>query len=428
MTGVLKLHTVSFGCQMNAADSEEMGRTLGERGFGFTQNLEDADAILINTCTVRQHAEDKAFSYVGTLRQWKEKDPNRLLIIAGCAAERTKETLQKRFPHVDLVVGAKSIEQFPEIIKEAISEKFKWNEDFNEIALPEARNAQGVSAYVTIMRGCNYTCTYCIVPFVRGREVYRPIGAILSEIRERVSEGAKEIVLLGQTVNSYHYANGRIYDFADLLTEAGAVCGAQRLRFMSPHPHYVNDKLIETMARTPAVCEHLHLPLQSGSNKILKLMRRNYTRERYGEIIAQLRSAIPGISITTDIIVGFPSETEADFQESLSMIQEIEFDGAYCFKFSPRQGTEAALMDDQLSDGVKEERLARLLKLTENLGRAKAAAQAGRSAQVLWETHEEGRSRENWRVRVKSEAQNLPGTTTTVQIESAQNRLLLARL
>ncbi|MBI2069430.1 MAG: tRNA (N6-isopentenyl adenosine(37)-C2)-methylthiotransferase MiaB [Elusimicrobia bacterium] len=414
---------------MNTADSEEMGRTLVGRGFGFTQTPQDADAILINTCTVRQHAEDKAFSFVGTLREWKEANPNRLLIVAGCAAERTKDVLQKRFPYVDLVVGAKSIEQFPEIVEEALKEKFSWEKD-NVGVWPDEGNgkeARAHCAYVTIMRGCNYTCTYCIVPFVRGREIYRPAAAILKEVETRVREGAKEIMLLGQTVNSYR-GEGEIVDFSDLLKTVAQIQGVERIRFMSPHPYYFNDKLIETLAATPQVCNHIHLPVQSGSNRILKLMRRNYTRERYLEIVQKLRAAIPNIAITTDIIAGFPTETEQDFDETMDLIWEGGFNGAYCFKFSPRDGTDAANLEGQIDQETKECRLARALELTEDMGRKKAQAQIGQVKEVLWHTDQEGFSRDSYKVELLNGQKTQAGSAQPVNIEGVKSRKLLGRL
>lgn len=413
---------------MNVADSQEMVRALGPYGFAATAHEEKADAIIINTCTVRQHAEDKAFSYIGRLKTWKENEPQRILIVAGCAAERTKEFLQQRFPYIDLVVGAKSIDAFPAIIKEVLKEKFSWARDnenvWTETGKPIAPAPNSVSAYVSVMRGCNYSCSYCIVPSVRGREIYRPLPAILDELRQAVAQGAKEIMLLGQTVNSYH---DKDCDFSGLLEHAAAVDGVKRLRFMSPHPHYFTDKLIATMARLPAICEHLHLPAQSGSNRILKLMQRNYTKEQYLDIVRRLKSAIPDLAITTDIIVGFPSETEDDFKESLQLVEEARFNGAFCFKFSPRQGTPAENMAPQLPREIKEERLRQLLNATKRLAAEHAAAQVGKTLEVLFESPEEGRSRNFYKVEV-SAAENFSGRLQSVVITEAKNKKLYGKL
>lgn len=428
----MKLHVISFGCQMNVADSEEMSRPLLDRGFQTTSELEEADAILINTCTVRQHAEDRALSQIGRLKTWKAERPDRILIIAGCAAERLKADLYRRFPYVDLVAGAKSIEQFPEILEEALKEKFNWQRD-NDNSWPGAfettANPQSsipspqspVTSFVTIMRGCNYTCTYCIVPSVRGREIYRPPQTILQEVREKVAQGAKEVMLLGQTVNSYR---NQAVDFADLLRLVNAVEGLERIRFMSPHPFYLNERMISAMAECEKVCSHLHLPVQSGSDGILKSMRRNYTRSMFLSRISALRAAVPGIALTTDIIVGFPQETEEDFRQTLSLFEEADFDSAFCFKFSPREGTEAAQMPGEPSNEVKEERLQRLLELVQRRAARKAQEAVGRSLQVLLEDSRFGRSRENYKVRLSK-----PGATgeiLKVRVTDSKNALLTA--
>ncbi|MBI5202825.1 MAG: MiaB/RimO family radical SAM methylthiotransferase, partial [Elusimicrobia bacterium] len=341
-----RLHVVTFGCQMSAADGDELARPLLERGLSITETPDDADAIIVNTCTVRQHAEDRAVSLIGRLRPWKEARPERFLVIAGCAAERLGEWIQKRFPYVDLVVGAKSIEQYPAILEQALEERFDWTEADGPAPASEA----SVSSYVTIMRGCNYSCTYCIVPSVRGRELYRPFETILSETRRRVDAGAKEIMLLGQTVNSWR-ADGR--DFADLLRAVGAVDGVRRVRFMSPHPLFVGERMIAAMAETPAISPHLHLPLQSGSDPVLKRMRRNYTAAEFLEKAAAFRRAVPGAAVSTDVIAGFPGETEADFQATLDAARELDPSFTYCFKFSPRQGTDAAGYGETVEEAVK---------------------------------------------------------------------------
>src|SRR5262245_34508346 len=306
----MKFYVRTYGCQMNVADSDEMGRHLQARGLVQTEDMDEASVLLVNTCTVRQHAEDRAFSEIGRLKKWKSRQAGRKVVITGCAAERTKEYLENRFPHIDLVVGAKSIEDFGRIV-DGLLERRDTDEDL-EYAIPAANDK--VSAFVTIMRGCNYSCTYCIVPYVRGRESYHPMEQILSEVRDRVREGAREITLLGQTVNSYHRngSKGRDTDFADLLEAVAGVDGVDRVRFMSPHPFYMTDRVIETMASVPEVCEAIHLPVQSGSNTVLKKMMRNYTREHYLRLVEKMRAAMPGMTISTDIIVGFPGETDSE--------------------------------------------------------------------------------------------------------------------
>src|SRR2546421_340990 len=305
----MKFYVRTYGCQMNVADSSEMGRHLKAKGLVETQDPDEASVFLVNTCTVRQHAEDRAFSEIGRLKKWKAKLPGRKIVVTGCAAERTKEYLEDRFPFIDLVVGAKSIEDFGQIANRLLDRR-QTDEEL-EYAIPSVDDK--VAAFVTIMRGCNYSCTYCIVPYVRGREIYHSMEQILGEVRDRVREGAREITLLGQTVNSYRYGEHR---FADLLQAVAGCDGVDRVRFISPHPYYMSDRVIETMAAVPQVCESLHLPVQSGSNTMLKAMARNYTRAQYVTLVGKMRKAIPGMVLSTDIIVGFPGETEDDFQQT----------------------------------------------------------------------------------------------------------------
>src|SRR5215813_7369774 len=265
----MKFFVRTYGCQMNVADSNEMSRHLGARGLVETADPDQASIFLVNTCTVRQHAEDRAFSEIGRLKRWKSRAAGRKIVITGCAAERTKDYLEDRFPFLDLVVGAKSIENFGQMADQLLDRRETDEElDYAVPAIDER-----VAAFVTIMRGCNYSCTYCIVPYVRGREIYHSIDQILGEVRDRVREGAREITLLGQTVNSYRHEQ---YRFADLLRAVAVEDGVDRVRFISPHPYYMSDRVIEAMAEVPEICESIHLPVQSGSNTMLKAMARNY--------------------------------------------------------------------------------------------------------------------------------------------------------
>lgn len=392
----MKIYTHTLGCQMNAADSEEMTQHFIRRGCLTTDSPEDADVILLNTCTVRQHAEDKALSFIGRLKPWKKNRSNRMIVVAGCAAERLKKTLRSRFPHVDLIVGAKSIEDFPKLVDDyfAQNESFNWFKESDDAFLASETRPAGQPfvlghenefAFVTIMRGCNYSCSYCIVPHVRGRETYRPIQDVLAEIQWKVEHGAKAVMLLGQTVNSYWYKetiadcrlriadlkslntkseilNPKLFDFSDLLLEVEKISGVEKIKFMSPHPHYMSDKLIQTLSQCKKISSEIHLPVQSGSNKILQRMKRNYTREEYLSIVSKLRNAVPGLQLGTDFIVGFPGETEEDFQQTLSLVEQVQFGAAYCFKYSPRKGTESAQLPDDVPLEVKEERLEQLLQ------------------------------------------------------------------
>lgn len=397
----MKYYVRTYGCQMNVADSNEMGRHLKARGIAQTEDSDDATVMVVNTCTVRQHAEDRAFSEIGRLKKWKVQKPGRKIVVTGCAAERTKEYLEDRFPYVDLVVGAKSIEDFGALV-EGLLERRTEADDL-DYAVPFTSDK--VSAFVTIMRGCNYSCTYCIVPYVRGRESYHPIEQILAEVRDRVREGAREIMLLGQTVNSYHRdgSRGPRTDFADLLEAVGAVDGVERVRFISPHPYYMTDRVIQAMAEVPEVCEGLHLPVQSGSTSMLKQMQRNYTRESYLELTRKLRRAMPEGTISTDVIVGFPGESESDFRETLSLIEEVEFDFGFVFKYSPRQGTPAAGLEG-FPEELIEERHQECLAVFERVAAKNRERWVGTVQDVLIEEEGFGRTRGNVPVAVRGNA------------------------
>ena len=410
----MKFYVRTYGCQMNVADSSEMGRHLKAKGLVETQDPDEASVFLVNTCTVRQHAEDRAFSEIGRLKRWKAKRPGRKVVVTGCAAERTKEYLEDRFPFVDLVVGAKSIEEFG-LAAERLLDRQATDEEL-DYAIPVID--EKIAAFVTIMRGCNYSCTYCIVPYVRGREIYHSMDQILGEVRDRVSEGAREITLLGQTVNSYRHGRHR---FADLLSAVAGVDGVERIRFISPHPYYMTDRVIETMATVPQVCESLHLPVQSGSNTMLKAMMRNYTREQYVALVEKMRRAMPGMTLSTDIIVGFPGETEEDFQQTLSMIEELQFDWGFIFKYSSREGTPAANLEGFPQELI-EERHQRCLEIVDRIALEKRSKLVGTTHDVLIEEGHFGRTRTNHKVRVDGNL--MPGEQVSVRITNAQRATL----
>ena len=410
----MKFYVRTYGCQMNVADSNEMGRHFKANGLVETENPDEASIFLVNTCTVRQHAEDRAFSEIGRLKRWKAGTPGRKVVVTGCAAERTKEYLEDRYPFLDLVVGAKSIEDFSQMTASLLGRR-ETDEDL-DYAVPAID--EKVAAFVTIMRGCNYSCTYCIVPFVRGREIYHSVDQILGEVRDRVSEGAREITLLGQTVNSYRHEQ---YRFADLLRAVAGVDGVERIRFISPHPFYMTDRVIETMATVPQVCESLHLPVQSGSNTMLKAMLRNYTREQYVALVEKMRRAMPGMTLSTDIIVGFPGETEDDFQQTLSMIEELQFDWGFIFKYSTREGTPAAKLECWPEE-VIEERHQRCLEVVDRIAVTKRAKLVGTVQDVLIEEGNFGRTRTNYKVHVGGNV--TAGEQLSVLITNAQRATL----
>ncbi len=426
----MRLHVVTFGCQMSVADGEELAAPLQGRGFTAVAEPETADAIILNTCTVRQHAEDKALSLIGRLRGWKEKDPERVLIVAGCAAERLGPWISKRFPYVDLVVGAKSIEDYPKIVEEALGARFDALAETGQTFKGESRSVDHptgwmspFSAFVTIMRGCNYSCSYCIVPAVRGRELYRSWETILAEVSAKTALGVKEITLLGQTVNSWHALDGkRQVRFPELLTRLGKIDSLERLRFESPHPHFVDDDLIQAMATTKNVCEQLHLPIQSGSDRLLKIMRRNYDSEGIIEKTNRLRAAIPRVEVSTDIIVGFPSETDDDFTRTLDLVRRLRPSWSYTFKYSPREGTESAGMEDDVPDEVKEERLRRLNELCDALTEDALSKRIGKVVEVLDEQGGFGRTRDGFKVAWREPGP--PGRTVKVRITGTSKRVL----
>jgi len=390
----MKYHIITYGCQMNTADAEEMAQPLAGRGFVSTEHLWDADIVLMNTCTVRDQAEHRADSNIGRLRKWKDADPHRILIIAGCAASRWGDSIRQKYPFIDLVSPATQIEQFPEAVAQVLKERWNWEAEtrasFEEGK--ERRREEEISsslppyftsspfgsettAYVTIMRGCNYSCSYCIVPQVRGREVYRPMPQILEEIRQKTTRGHKDVMLLGQTVNSYHDRDhGHPLDFADLLQEVSAIESVEEVRFMSPHPRYMKERVIDAMKYSAKVARHVHLPAQSGSSRVLDRMQRLYTREDYLVVIKNLREAIPNILITTDIIVGFPGENDADFEQTLSLLNAVQFNGLFAFKYSPRPGTASASLENDIPSDVKEDRLQKVLALNTAIKKAEHMA------------------------------------------------------
>lgn len=353
----------TFGCQMNLYDSWLVEDFLMKAGFVPVNNLENADIAIFNTCTVRQHAEDRALSHIGRLKLWKRKNPNRKVIVMGCVVERLKDELMKRFPFIDIAIGAKEIEDFHQIFSSKLRINGEMCTNLNLLNINRK-----VSAFVAISRGCNNYCSYCIVPYVRGELKTRSLNEILNEISALARNGIKEVTLLGQNVNAYFDPHDRNIDFAQLLIEVNKIKPLKRIRFLTNHPKDMTQRLIDTMASLEKVCEHIHLPVQSGSDRILKLMNRGYTRKQYEDLVKQLRKAIKNISITTDLIVGFPTETDTDFNDTISLVKEIEFDSAFCFKYSPRDGTESAkFFKDDVPKEVKEERLQRLLELTEKI-------------------------------------------------------------
>ena len=362
-----------YGCQMNIADAERMEGQLQAAGYARTEETADADIILINTCCVRETAEDKVYGKIGEIKKVKEKNPNLIFGIAGCMAQKEGDNLMRRAPHIDFVLGTGKVQELARIIGEIQAEHSTVVDvalSDSEIAenLPVARGGK-FSAWVPIMYGCNNYCTYCIVPYVRGRERSRAPEEVVAEVRRAVAEGYHEVTLLGQNVNSYG-KDHKEADFADLLRMVDEVEGIRRVRFMTSHPKDISDKLIDTIKSGAHICEHIHLPVQYGSSRLLKAMNRGYTVEKYRERALRVREALPEASLTTDLIVGFPGETEEDFAQMLAFLREMRYDSAYTFLYSKRSGTPAATMANQVADDVKHARLNRLMEEQNAISRA----------------------------------------------------------
>ncbi len=385
----LRYYIESYGCQMNAHDSEKIAGMLGAMGYQAAQSSEEADLILFNTCCVREHAEKRVFGNVGALKKRKDANPGLIIGVCGCMMQQPEvaQRLYKRYPFVNLVFGTHSLHELPSLLQCALSGErpLSVHDTQGDIVegLPVER-VPGVSASINIMYGCDNYCSYCIVPYVRGRERSRQSEHILSEARSLAKQGYSEVLLLGQNVNSY----GKEFEnmsFAKLLRMVNDVEGIRRIRFMTSHPKDLSDELIQAMSELPKVCNHIHLPVQSGSDRILAMMNRRYTRLDYLKLVSKLRSCNPEIEITTDIIVGFPGETEEEFADTLSLIDEVGFSAAFTFMYSPRTGTRAADMPDQILPEVKKERLLRLNSLQETKTRETNEKYIGKTGEVLIE-------------------------------------------
>lgn len=364
-------HIVTFGCQMNVHESEKIAYILENKGYSFTPDREKADIIVFNTCAIREGAEDRFLGNVGALKRQKKANPNLLIAVCGCATQKqsTAEYIKKTFPFVDIVIGTFNLANLGTYIEEAKNKRVfeQWQE--GELDETQGYNrTSGDNAWVNIMQGCNNFCTYCIVPYVRGREKSRKPENILNEIRQIVSEGKyKKITLLGQNVNSYGKDLQPQMTFTQLLKEISKIEGDFQITFMTSHPKDITDELIEEIACNPKMIKSLHLPAQSGNNRILKLMNRNYTREKYLQIIQKIKALVPNIVLTSDFIVGFPTETEEEFLDTLDLVRQVKFASIFAFMYSPREGTVAAKMDGQVADEIKHERVNRLLNLEKQI-------------------------------------------------------------
>lgn len=439
-----RYHITTFGCQMNKADSERMAGILEEMGFQYSEDANNADIILYNTCTIRENAEQKVYSYLGRQAQRKRQQPELTLIVAGCVAQQEGEALLRRVPELDLIIGP----QHANRLKDLLEQVFEGNQVvatepihiMEDITKP--RRESKVTAWVNVIYGCNERCTYCVVPFVRGGEQSRLPEAIRAEMEELGRQGYKEVTLLGQNIDAYGRdlpgvtPEGRhLHTFTDLLYFVHDVAGIERIRFATSHPRYFTERLIRACAELPKVCEHFHIPFQSGDNDILKAMGRGYTQEKYRRIIEKIRSYIPDASLSTDVIVGFPGETEEQFENTLRLVEDIGFDLVNTAAYSPRPGTPAALWENQISDEVKADRLQRLNDLVKKKAAERSQRYMGRIEEILVEdcnpknpTEVMGRTRGNRLTFFKGDINSLRGKIVAVKITEVRPFSLTAQM
>ncbi len=430
----------TYGCQQNVADGEKIKGQLEKMGFAFTNEEEEADLILFNTCAVREHAEERVFGNVGALKNIKRRHPSLLVAVCGCMMEQkhAAERMRKSFPFVNLVFGTHSIHKLPELLFRTVTDGtrvFERGGDDTVIVegLPVHRDGGGFKAWLTAMYGCDNFCSYCIVPYVRGRERSREPEAILEEFEGLVKAGYKDITLLGQNVNSYGKTLQNPVSFSELLRRLDQVEGDYRIRFMTSHPKDATEELIDTIAEGKHIAPHLHLPFQSGNDRILKEMNRRYTREKYLQLVSYAKEKIPGLSLTSDVIVGFPGETYEEFRDTVSLIEEVGFTSLFTFIYSPRVGTRAAKMPDPVSHEEKVKWFTELLQVQEQVAAERCAAMVGRTERVLLEGRNEKNGRLEGRtggnVIVETEGPDeLIGSFRDVEITQARNWILRGNL
>jgi tRNA-2-methylthio-N6-dimethylallyladenosine synthase len=426
-----RYHVTTFGCQMNEHDSERMKGMLDSLGYAEAAERAEADLILFNTCSIRESADSRFIAHLGEAKRLKSEDPERVVGVGGCWAQSVKDEVFRRFPFVDVAFGPGQIHRLAEFLtSDSITAQgfFEFEDFAGHLPMKRAREFQG---WLQISQGCNCVCSYCIVPSTRGREQSRDPGQVVAEVERLAADGVREVTLLGQNVNSYGRdlpRESRI-TFAELLTRVDAVEGIDRLRYTSPHPKDMKEDVIRAHAGLGSVCEHIHLPLQSGSSAVLKRMRRTYDRDRYMARVAQIREHVPDCALTTDIIVGFPGESDEDFEQTLEVAEEVGYDGAFTFIFSPRRGTEAAEMDGMLPHAVKVERMERLVEVVQRRAHERSQRFVGRTMEVLVEgpsrtdpTRLRGRTRHNKTVNFDGVA--APGEMADVEITGATSTTL----
>jgi tRNA-2-methylthio-N6-dimethylallyladenosine synthase len=429
--GTKKYHILTYGCQMNVYDSEVLSGYLENMGYDHTEKEEEADVLIINTCAVRKKAEEKVFSRLGKLRPLKEKNPGMLMVLWGCMVqqESAAQKVKEKYGFVDLVAGTHSLGRFPDLLEKArVSPRtildLETEEEREDLPIKRGHKAK---AWVPISHGCNNFCSYCVVPYVRGPEKSRPLQKILNEVKELVDNGYKEITLLGQNVNSYGKDLDQEMDFADLLNILDHLEGRFQIRYMTSHPRDFSEKIIRTIQHSQKICEHFHLPLQSGSNNVLKLMNRGYSREYYLGLVEKIRVLVQNSSVTTDIIVGFPGEEEKDFEDTLEMLEKVRFDAAYTFIYSPRKGTKATEMKGQVSSDIKKKRIVTLNEIQSRISMEINQQLLGTEQVVLVEGRSKtdpnvytGRTRTNKIVHFSTN-ENLLGMFVNVEITAAKS-------
>lgn len=435
-----KAFVETYGCQQNENDSEILTGMICEMGYEMTDVKEDADLILYNTCAVRENAELKVYGNLGALKHLKRKKESLIIGVCGCMMqqEEVKEQIRKKYRHVDIVFGTHSLYRFPEILSDALLNRNRVFDvrDSDGVIIEDMpiKRKEGPCAWVSVMYGCNNFCSYCIVPYVRGRERSRSKEAVLSEVSLLARNGCKEITLLGQNVNSYGKDLEEDIDFADLLKAVCAIDGIERVRFMTSHPKDISDKLIDTMAENDKICKQLHLPFQAGNNRVLEVMNRRYTKEGYLEKIEKIKAKMPGIALTTDIIVGFPGETTEEFEDTLDVLRKVRYDTIFSFIYSKRPGTPAAKMDDVISSDEKKKNFNRMLEIQDAISKEKNLALEGKVLKVLVEgkskTNSEflsGRTEGGKTVNFKGD-DSLVGEIADIEITEAKTWSLMGKL
>jgi tRNA-2-methylthio-N6-dimethylallyladenosine synthase len=433
LSAMKRYHLTTFGCQMNVHDSERMKGMLESLGYGEAPDREQADVILFNTCSIRESADSRFLAHLGEAKRLKKRDPERIVGIGGCWAQSVKDEVFARFPFVDVAFGPGQVHKLAEfLVSDSLTAQGFFEFEGFTGRLP-AKRERPFQAWMQVSVGCNSVCSYCIVPSTRGREVSRPAAELLAEAERLAADGVREITLLGQNVNSYGRDLAERTSFAGLLELIDGVAGIERIRYTSPHPKDMREDVILAHANLASVCEHIHLPLQSGSSRILKAMRRTYTRERYLDRVAQIREHVPDCALSTDVIVGFPGETEEDFAQTLSVVEEVGYDSAFTFVFSPRRGTRAATIEQGLvPHEVKIERMGRLLEVVGRRALEQAERFVGREVEVLVEgpsrtdpTRMRGRTRHNKAVNFAGSG--APGQLVGVEITGATSQTLTGR-